>query len=336
MKTETIQTSFVGGEFAPALLGRTDIAQYANACTTVENFLIRPNGAAKSTPGTEYISDSKYTTTIDAADELDTDVVLLLQFEEANGSYNFTDSSLANHVVVADAVSGANTVLNNAKVGNGCLYITGGPPNFTGSYLNITTVSNEFNFVTDKTIEAYFRVDNRPDVNSQFSLFHRGGTYPGLTQTLYFGINQTPSGENSKLFYYGHDGANNTTTTSSTFTIDLSRWYHAALTYDSADGRVKLYLDKELIANEINTTSISSTGGTSTVGYAGSVRFGGRIDRVKITKRILSVDEFEANIINTYGKSKLNQFIFSRTDAYVIETGENYFRFYTNGGQVTT
>jgi hypothetical protein len=59
MKTETIQTSFVGGEFAPALLGRTDIAQYANACTTVENFLIRPNGAAKSTPGTEYVNECK-------------------------------------------------------------------------------------------------------------------------------------------------------------------------------------------------------------------------------------------------------------------------------------
>lgn len=57
MKIDTIQTSFVGGEFAPALFGRTDIAQYANACAIVENFTIRPYGSLISTPGTEYIQE---------------------------------------------------------------------------------------------------------------------------------------------------------------------------------------------------------------------------------------------------------------------------------------
>lgn len=59
MKIDTIQTSFVAGELAPALFGRTDIAQYANACAIVENFLIRPYGPLISTPGTEYISECK-------------------------------------------------------------------------------------------------------------------------------------------------------------------------------------------------------------------------------------------------------------------------------------
>lgn len=59
MKTDTIQTSFVGGEFAPALFGRTDIAQYANAVAELENFLIRPYGPIISTPGTEYINECK-------------------------------------------------------------------------------------------------------------------------------------------------------------------------------------------------------------------------------------------------------------------------------------
>ncbi len=59
MKVDTIKTSFVGGEFAPALFGRTDIAQYANACEEVENFLIRPYGPLISTPGTEYITECK-------------------------------------------------------------------------------------------------------------------------------------------------------------------------------------------------------------------------------------------------------------------------------------
>jgi hypothetical protein len=59
LKIETVQTSFVGGEFAPALQGRTDIAQYGNACATIENIIIRPFGSAISCPGTEYISACK-------------------------------------------------------------------------------------------------------------------------------------------------------------------------------------------------------------------------------------------------------------------------------------
>jgi hypothetical protein len=59
MKIDTIQTSFSGGELGPALFGRTDIAQYANACALVENFLIRPYGPVISTPGTEFINACK-------------------------------------------------------------------------------------------------------------------------------------------------------------------------------------------------------------------------------------------------------------------------------------
>jgi hypothetical protein len=59
MKWDTIQTSFVGGELGPSLFGRTDIAQYENACATVQNFLVRPYGPLISTPGTEFISECK-------------------------------------------------------------------------------------------------------------------------------------------------------------------------------------------------------------------------------------------------------------------------------------
>lgn len=55
MKVDTIQTSFAGGEFGPDLYGRTDIAQYQNACEIVENFLIRSYGPVISAPGTKYI-----------------------------------------------------------------------------------------------------------------------------------------------------------------------------------------------------------------------------------------------------------------------------------------
>ncbi len=56
MKVDVIQTSFTGGEFSPSLYGRTDIAQYANACAIVENFLPRSYGPAISMPGTRYVA----------------------------------------------------------------------------------------------------------------------------------------------------------------------------------------------------------------------------------------------------------------------------------------
>lgn len=62
MKIDYIQTSFAGGEFGPSLFGRTDIAQYANACETVENMLVRPYGSVISTPGTRYVAEVKDST----------------------------------------------------------------------------------------------------------------------------------------------------------------------------------------------------------------------------------------------------------------------------------
>lgn len=59
MKVDTIQTSFVGGEFGPPLLGRTDITQYSSACAIIQNWIIRPFGSVISTPGTQFVNQCK-------------------------------------------------------------------------------------------------------------------------------------------------------------------------------------------------------------------------------------------------------------------------------------
>ena len=56
MKQDTIQCSFVGGEFGPSLFGRTDITQYAIAGAIVQNMIVRPFGSLISTPGTEFVN----------------------------------------------------------------------------------------------------------------------------------------------------------------------------------------------------------------------------------------------------------------------------------------
>lgn len=55
-KVDVIQTSFSAGEFGSSLYGRTDIAQYANACAIVENMIPRSYGSLISMPGTRYVA----------------------------------------------------------------------------------------------------------------------------------------------------------------------------------------------------------------------------------------------------------------------------------------
>ena len=58
-KVDVIKCSFAGGQFGASLLGRTDVAQYENACAEVENMLVRPFGSAISTPGTWLVAECK-------------------------------------------------------------------------------------------------------------------------------------------------------------------------------------------------------------------------------------------------------------------------------------
>ena len=52
--SHAIQASLVGGEMAPALYGRTDIARYQNSLATCRNFVVQPYGGAKNRAGTRY------------------------------------------------------------------------------------------------------------------------------------------------------------------------------------------------------------------------------------------------------------------------------------------
>jgi hypothetical protein len=52
-------TNFTAGELTPLLEARVDLAQYANGCRTVSNFLIHPQGGVYRRGGTEYIAGVK-------------------------------------------------------------------------------------------------------------------------------------------------------------------------------------------------------------------------------------------------------------------------------------
>jgi len=50
-------TNFTGGELSPRLDGRTDLAKYASGCSTLENLIVYPHGAAARRPGSTFLAE---------------------------------------------------------------------------------------------------------------------------------------------------------------------------------------------------------------------------------------------------------------------------------------
>ena len=58
-RIDPIQTNFTSGELSQKLMGRVDIAKYANGVDTLENFLIMLQGGITRRPGTRFIAETK-------------------------------------------------------------------------------------------------------------------------------------------------------------------------------------------------------------------------------------------------------------------------------------
>lgn len=60
MTVSWIQPSFSGGEIAPSLYGRIDMAKYQVALRKCDNFIVRQYGGVENRPGTQFIAAAKY------------------------------------------------------------------------------------------------------------------------------------------------------------------------------------------------------------------------------------------------------------------------------------
>lgn len=58
----SIQPTFAGGEFSPALYSRVDIAKYSTGLKTARNVIIHPHGGVSNRPGTKYVAEVKDST----------------------------------------------------------------------------------------------------------------------------------------------------------------------------------------------------------------------------------------------------------------------------------
>lgn len=59
MGTRILQNSFLGGEIAPAMMGRVDNALYGIGAQVIENFIIEPQGSLITRPGFQYVTEAK-------------------------------------------------------------------------------------------------------------------------------------------------------------------------------------------------------------------------------------------------------------------------------------
>jgi hypothetical protein len=62
MGSSVIQNSYAGGEIAPALYGRTDLARYMNSLKTCRNFIAQQYGGAKNRAGFRFVAEVKDST----------------------------------------------------------------------------------------------------------------------------------------------------------------------------------------------------------------------------------------------------------------------------------
>lgn len=60
MRANLIKTNFTTGEISPRLMGRVDIARYANGAKTVENAVCVIHGGVMRRPGTRYVASAKF------------------------------------------------------------------------------------------------------------------------------------------------------------------------------------------------------------------------------------------------------------------------------------
>jgi hypothetical protein len=96
----TQKTSFTGGEISPLLLGRGDLAAYANGAARLRNVFIHPTGGVSRRPGLRYVEMAHGDGRL-VAFEFNTEQVYLLVFTEgrvdiypdpAEGDHRFLDA----------------------------------------------------------------------------------------------------------------------------------------------------------------------------------------------------------------------------------------------------
>lgn len=350
MKLEIAQEGFTGGQMSPSLFGRADSedknpypesisyvhipSQYENACQTIQNFLVKKEGSLISCPGTEFINDAKNSGGADRGDNLgiDDNTLLLLKGEGADESQVFIDSSPYERTV--EKLNNEPEIDTEQKK-FGASSISFPRTGLSSGIGETLIITNDGGLDVPKTLECWFRVSSLTQASSSAELYSRGVNSVGTTDGWAFGIFRVSTTQVQLVYNVRNVGGGQLIATVD-FSVDT--WHHVALTVDGT--AVKMFLDGTTV---LNGTALRGrpTGGEIDVTIQS--RFHGEspnswIDEYRLHNDVVYTGDFTpptAPFSNASDeRARLIDFVFSRTDSYIIEMGVGYFRFYTNGGVV--
>lgn len=257
MGNSILQPSFTGGELAPVLYGRVDLARYQNSLKTCRNFIAQQYGGARNRPGLKYIGDQYEHSTASR--------LIPFQFSTTqNYALLFGDEYM---LVVKDGglvTDLSLTITGISKANPGVLTYTGTDPAngdmmYVSGVLGMTEVNGRFFKVASVNAGANtFQLTDLDGNNvntSAYTTYSSGGTAARVyklatpyTAAQLFDIKYTQSADVMTLVHPSHAPR------------ELSRTDHNAWTltvYDSTNGPIQ-----EINSNTAATIYASAATGT--------------------------------------------------------------------------
>jgi hypothetical protein len=281
-----IKSSFAGGEIAPSLYSRIDLAKYSIGAKTLRNFIVHPTGGISNRPGLEYIATGKtsakkirlipfefsttqtyvlefgdyYVRTYSAGVQgWDNYIKLLLHCNGTDGTTTFTDET-GTHTVTAVGDAELDTAQKKFGTASGL---------FSGAGSLTIPSSSDFAMGTsDFTIEFWVRL-NTINANNTFIA--------------------SSTGDNLNIRYYDTGNTLNVYLSTVTYTFSWTpvadTWYHVSVTRSGTN--LRAFIDGVQIGTtQTSTDNIVATGLIIGTSHNATGPLDGWLDEIEISKGI--------------------------------------------------
>lgn len=344
--TYIAKTNFTAGELSPRLYGRQDLDRYANGAKEITNFIVTKQGGLKKRPGTRYVAAVKsqsYANLI-IADEPE----CYFRLGESSGTDMINELGPNGTYTTAPTLGVTGAIDGDA---NTAVTFDSGSSEFATVPNTALATCEADGLTTGITYEFWMNTTSTDDNMCIFSPYEGN-----LTAGEGILINRTSIGDDSVSFY----------SRSVWNTLDLNAdcgtgigildgaWHHIVIVVDYAAKTVVFYIDGSAVATNYTSQNGTATGPTSA--WGGEARVGamddtgagaetkfynGSLDELAIYPKKLTAAQVAAHYAlgateMPESGQRLIPFQFNNEQGYVIEAGDMYFRFYRDGGALSS
>lgn len=337
------KTNFTAGELSPSLYGRHDIRKYANGCKEITNFIVRKHGGLEKRGGTKYVAAVKNQSYRDLVMESEPTVYFRLGDSSGSGALNeagfagvFVGSPTLGVAGAIDGDSDTAVTLNGTSQ-----YIRAGFGVYGGMGSLMATAGI--------TIELWIKGGSLGTSDGIVTATNTGGAN---AQYMYFSVKA--SNADALSFFVSEDSGTDYIeyTTDDDIGINDGGWHHIAVVADPTGQSGQFYVDGVAVTTNVNVSgggadalvdfnsnlhvgAFYTTGGTYTAYLPGSV------DEVALYSSQLSAEVLASHYALGSAAApdtgqRLFPFQFNNEQAYAIEAGGRYLRFYRDNGALAS